>query len=650
MKKSVSSLRKRIAELERSELKLKKAEKALIKRTQELDERIKELNCLYGLSRLASKEGISIEEFFRGTVKLLPPAWQYSKAAAGRIIYGEREFATANFKKACQAQSADIKIAGKKVGRVEVCYTKKMPKAHEGPFLREERNLINAVAERIGVIIRFKQAEQALKQSEKRFRQFFENDPNYCYMVSPEGKILDINDEALKALGYKRKEIVGTPVVAKLYAPSSRERVKKLFKRWIRTGKIRNEELKVLTKSGEERTVILNVDAVRDVKGKILHSISEQLDITDRKNAEEALEASEKHFRTLVSNIPGIVYRCANDPEWTMEFISDAVHEISGYPPSDFIVNKVRSYASIIHPDDRAKVREAVSEGVKRKQPYSIEYRITRKDGGMRWVYEKGQGVFGSRGDLLWLDGSIFDISERKKVDALKDEFINTVSHELRTPLAVIKESAYLIAAKTAKTQDKELGKRVDVIERSVDRLGHLVDNVLDYQKLAAGRMAFDLKKNDINKLVKDVKNEMLSLAEDKGLGIKVDLAKSVPRIDFDNDRIAQVLMNLISNAIKFTGEGNIILTTSRAKGKVRVSVEDTGIGIRKDDLGKLFQTFSQIRAEEAGKPGGAGLGLAISKKIIEQHGGSIWVESEHGKGSRFLFTLPAGKRRRNEA
>ncbi|MGB2630897.1 MAG: PAS domain S-box protein, partial [Candidatus Omnitrophota bacterium] len=519
-------------------MKKEKLEEKISRISHELEERVKELRCIYGMADLVEKPEITLDEIFRGTVKLIPPAWQYPKIAYTRAKFLDKEFKTKNFKQTPWKMTSGIFARGKKIGSLEVGYLKKTPKSRKSHFLKEEKKLLNSLAERLGKITEKKWAEDDVRRSEMKFRQFFENDPNYCYMVSPQGKILDINDEALKALGYSKKEVIGKPLITALYAPSSRKKVRKLFDRWKKTGEIRNEELKVMTKSGEERTVILNVDSVRDAKSNILHSISEQLDITDRKNAEQALRESENHFRTLVSNIPGIVYRCANDPEWTIQFVSDPIYEVSGYPSADFIGNRVRSYASVIHPDDRAMVEEAVSRGVKRKQTYIIEYRIVRNDGTIRWVHEKGRGVFGDNGDLLWLDGAIFDITERKKIDELKDEFVNTVSHELRTPLAIIRESSYFLALSMEKTADEKQKRHFDILRRNVDRLEHLVGNVLDYQRLTAGRMGFDLKKDDVNVLVKDAKKELLTLAEEKGIELDVKPAKNLPKVKYDADRV----------------------------------------------------------------------------------------------------------------
>ena len=134
----------------------------------------------------------------------------------------------------------------------------------------------------------------------------------------------------------------------------------------------------------------------------------------DRDRAENALRESEEKFRTLTSNIPGAVYRCANDRAWTMDFISETIEEISGYPTSDFVQNSVRSYASILYPEDREMVGGIVEEAISKRAPFIIDYRIVRSDGSVRWVYEKGQPIFSDDGNVLWLDGVIFDITERK--------------------------------------------------------------------------------------------------------------------------------------------------------------------------------------------------------------------------------------------
>ncbi len=163
--------------------------------------------------------------------------------------------------------------------------------------------------------------------------------------------------------------------------------------------------------------LLITTSPIFDNNGKLTGSVHIAKDLTERRKAEQMVHDSENRFRSLVSNIPGAVYRCANDSDWSMKYLSDTIKDISGYPSSDFINNKVRSYASIIHPKDRILVDTAIHKGVSQKEPFIIEYRIIHANGEVHWVYEKGQGVFDDKGNALWLDGAIFDITEQEQAD-----------------------------------------------------------------------------------------------------------------------------------------------------------------------------------------------------------------------------------------
>jgi len=173
--------------------------------------------------------------------------------------------------------------------------------------------------------------------------------------------------------------------------------------------------------------------AVRDPKGRLTHLIGATVDITERKHAEQTLSESETRFRTLVANIPGAIYRCAADREWTMSYLSDAIESIVGYPASEFIANHTRSYASVIHPDDRQLVEDVTWASLQEHCPYVIEYRLVHANGTVRWVYEKGQGVFSSNGEVRCLDGAIFDVTERKQAEQALRESEERFSKAFRT-------------------------------------------------------------------------------------------------------------------------------------------------------------------------------------------------------------------------
>jgi signal transduction histidine kinase len=184
------------------------------------------------------------------------------------------------------------------------------------------------------------------------------------------------------------------------------------------------------------------------------------------------------------------------------------------------------------------------------------------------------------------------------------------------------------------------------ISKRNVDRLARLIDDILDFQKLESGKMTFKMAENDINETIREVGVSMAPLAGQKGLDFIFDPDDSLPAIRFDKDKIMQVLTNMIGNAIKFTEKGGITVSTGRGDNFVTVSVRDTGPGIKKDDIPRLFRQFEQLDTGINRKIGGTGLGLAICKSIIEAHGGKVHAESELGKGSVFSFTLPVVERR----
>ncbi len=248
------------------------------------------------------------------------------------------------------------------------------------------------------------------------------------------------------------------------------------------------------------------------------------------------------------------------------------------------------------------------------------------------------------------LQATVRDITESKKAEKemkeaveMKAKFVSTASHELRTPLTAIKESINLVHSEMTGPLNDNQKEFLGIAKRNVDRLARLINDVLDFQKICAGRMVFNLQSASINEVINMVEETMRPLAKEKGLDFIIELDQAVPVVNFDKDKITQVLINLVNNAIKFTETGSIRITTSRHEDNIRVSIQDSGCGIKKEDIPRLFQEFEQLAtADSDRKTGGTGLGLAISKKIIENHGGKIWAESDYGKGTTFYFELPS--------
>ncbi|HNX69039.1 MAG TPA: PAS domain-containing sensor histidine kinase [Candidatus Omnitrophota bacterium] len=284
---------------------------------------------------------------------------------------------------------------------------------------------------------------------------------------------------------------------------------------------------------------------------------------------------------------------------------------------------------------------------------YNVEYRITDKDGVLKWVHDEGFPVEMPKGKVPRSGRIIHDITERKKIEFrnrelvdAKANFVSMVTHELRTPLAAIKESVALVLDEVFGPVNEKQKEFLGAAKRNADRLHSLIDGVLDFQSLNGGTSAFHMKEHDLNDAIREVLEAMKLVADRKGLKLELTLDKDLPLVRFDREKILQVLTNLLHNAIKFTERGGVMIRTSQRGNIVQVSMTDTGPGISPDEIRRIFQSFQQLEKVGEKRAGSPGLGLAICHEIILRHFGKIWAESESGKGSTFFFVLPVNERR----
>ncbi len=271
---------------------------------------------------------------------------------------------------------------------------------------------------------------------------------------------------------------------------------------------------------------------------------------------------------------------------------------------------------------------------------------------GLKAIHEGAQDYLMKQGlTASLLTRSLRYAIERKHLEEklkealrIKSDFISVVSHELRTPLAIIKESVAIVEDGSAGPINPEQKKFLNNSKRSTDRLTRLINDVLDFQKLRSGKPVVQSTENDLNRLAEEIQEDFAPTLRNKKLQLILDLDPNLPRIFCDRDKIIQVLTNLVGNAVRVTEKGKITLKTQLLKQAVRVSVEDHGPGIREEDFPKLFIAFSQLTSEQERVQGSTGLGLALSKEIVEAHGGTIGVESVYGQGATFYFDLPYDK------
>lgn len=232
------------------------------------------------------------------------------------------------------------------------------------------------------------------------------------------------------------------------------------------------------------------------------------------------------------------------------------------------------------------------------------------------------------------------DITEEKRVETIKKDFVANVSHELRTPLASIK--GYSETLLDGGIEEKETLKEfLKIIDRHATRMSRLIDDLLILSRLESHQMTIVFAPVDLKELILSTKMSFEKQAKDKGISLSVELPEMLPKILGDRDRLEQVLMNLLDNAIKYTpSDGSVSISTGATDGEVRVSVKDTGIGIPREDITRIFERFYRVDKARSRELGGTGLGLAIVKHIIQGHNGRLNVESTPGKGSTFSFSL----------
>jgi len=310
-KPTYEELEQKVKELEKKDLERQLAGETLQQRTHDLGERVKELNCLYGISNLVDNPDISLEDIFQGIVDIIPPSWQYPEITCSRIILEDEEYKTVNFKETGWKQSSEIFVTGKRMGTLEVFYLEERPEIYEGPFLREERNLIDEITDRLGIIIERKQTDETLLESEKKYRTILKSIEDGYFEVNQRGEITFFNEAFSKITGYPPDELMGMKN-DKYLDQENRKKVFKKFNEVWKTGiPTKLFEYEIIRKNGKKRTVQTSASLATDENGRKIGFRGIINDVTERKIAEEvskkvdALETSNVVIGNFVSDALG---------------------------------------------------------------------------------------------------------------------------------------------------------------------------------------------------------------------------------------------------------------------------------------------------------------------------------------------------------
>ncbi|MCL2048902.1 MAG: ATP-binding protein, partial [Defluviitaleaceae bacterium] len=368
------------------------------------------------------------------------------------------------------------------------------------------------------------------------------------------------------------------------------------------------------------------------------------------KKAREAAALACARIDTIISNLPGMVYQCENVfPDYPFTYVSEGSKELLGYSPEE-LIGGVNQYMEMLHPEDMEIMLEKVAETLDKGLLYEHQHRIIMKDGSIKWILERSR-VFDPRldGTYRYLEGYVFDITEQRKLEAAelanraKSDFLATMSHEIRTPMNSIMGFAELAADCTSLPQIKSyLAKITD----STSWLLRIINDILDISKIEAGKMELEYVPFNLQEVFTRCQSVILPIVKEKGLEMSVYAEPIIGKqVVGDSVRLYQVLMNLLSNAVKFTSDGVVKLSavvkeTSDTTATIYFEVRDSGIGMSREQIERIFEPFTQADSSTTRNYGGTGLGLAISKNILGLMGSTLSVESLPQKGSTFSFEV----------
>jgi PAS domain S-box-containing protein len=528
-------------------------------------------------------------------------------------------------------------------------------------LIDELNSLRRRVEELDAAEARRQQAEKALQETDRRFRALLQSASAAVVIIDSQGRIAMVNTRAESLFGYSRDEMVGQPLEMLL---PERYRTAHTAHRaaFMRSPRIRpmGTDLRLFgrSKDGVEFPIevgLSHVEADGDTMGMAFI-----LDVTGRKQAEEGLRLMQRAIEAATN---GIVISDAQQPDTPILYVNPAFERITGYRRDEVIGRNCRFLQGA---DRDQPALGDLRAALRAERACQVVLRNYRKDGGLFWNELDIAPVHDDDGRLTHFVGVQNDITERKLAEEelahknreldqalvaasaatrAKSEFLANMSHEIRTPLnAIIGMTGLLLDTPLSKEQLEY----AETVRISGDVLLSVINDILDFSKIEAGKMEMEQQPFDLLDCVKSSLDLIAPLAAEKTIEMIYTIDERVPAtLIGDVTRLRQVLVNLLSNAVKFTAAGEIVVTVAarpladRAH-EMHFTVRDTGIGIPRERIGRLFQPFSQVDASTTRRYGGTGLGLVICKRLVEMMGGAIWVDSEVGKGSAFHFTIRA--------
>ena len=489
-----------------------------------------------------------------------------------------------------------------------------------------------------------RQAERALLSSESRYRQIVESSLGFVFTCTMDGLLTSLNAYTAETLGYRAEDLIGRSV-ADLLSPTGAAAFRESL-RSLQTEQEWHGAVPVRRSDGVYRRIAFRSRRMA-LPGEQPFILNHGMDVTEQHDAEEALYLSTRQRELILESVGDGILGIALDGSLT--FINQAAARALGYGSEHLIGRSLHEILSPSQSENQAENKSAILQAMRRREPVRRTDELFRRQDGVAIPVEYTATPLIENGDLAGMVVAFQDASERRRLEKMKDEFISTVSHELRTPLTSLRAALGLIASGALEKRPEKRAHMMELAIGNCDRLVRLVNGILDFDSVEKGLLPLHCETVEPIDLLRRAADTAHAAASQAHIGFRID-APSAPVLA-DEERILQVLNELVSNALKFSPAETQIHLSARPLGvsatgvhEVCLVVEDQGCGISAEKMERIFDRFQQGDASDSRALGGTGLGLALCRSIVEQHGGRIWAENLPGQGSRFLFTLPAAK------
>lgn len=528
-----------------------------------------------------------------------------------------------------------IEYAAKKTTKIKGAATRWLS-AKMYPIKNDSSQITHLVLQHEDVT-NIKKWNEAIKVSEEKFRTLTSHAPVGIFLTDSKGNCLFVNDRWCKITGMKKADALGTGWSKTLHS-EDKKNVYHAWNKFTKTGREFNMKYRFMTPKGKSTWVSGNAVAIYNQEKIITGYMGTVVDITDQMSTLTSLEISEERLRLALDAGKIGVWDWdlrSNTLAWT-----DNVYEIHDVKKKKFELT-LENFVKLIHPDDKKFVKNQIDRTLKEKTEFNIEFRIVTHKGATRWVTTRASILLDENKKPIRLIGATTDITKQKLLEQEKSDFISMAAHELKTPITSMKIFIELIHRDLVGSSNPKSLNFALRIKEQTNRLAELVNDLLDVSRIETGKL--QLRKEDID-LGELLKESVENLQATTSHTIEIKNLQTI-QVNADKYRIYQILVNLIANAVKYSpNKKKIIVSMKKTDDNVVVSVKDYGIGIDKDKQSKIFNRLYQISDTNIKSYPGLGMGLYISKEIIERHNGRIWVKSEHGKGSTFYFSLGLNK------